>query len=219
MIRAVLKGFFRVTLAGAALGVLALFELFLSNLHAVSRSVFEKTSANSRAHAGVYAEAQPATVSPAVTPSPASAGQGRPAASSTALQPGPVSPTADIPPLSMTVTRIGRGSNQFARNGYVALSASIRNDTQKTIRAIKALIVIFDVFGDELVRLGFDNSKTLRPGQSIRETGEWPILLDQKAQNAITADGADTSKLTYALIPKIILFEDGSKLENPGNTR
>lgn len=219
MIRAVLSGLFRVTPAGAAIGVLALFGLSLSNLHAVSRAAYEKTSPNSRTtHAGVYAEAQPATVSPAVTPSPASAGQGGPAAPSTAPKPGPVGP-ADIPPLSMTVTRIGRGSNQFARNGYVALSASIRNDTQKTIRAIKASIVIFDVFGDELVRLGFDNSKTLRPGQSIRESGEWPILLDHKAQNAITADGADTTKLTYALIPKIILFEDGSKFENPSNTR
>lgn len=208
------------TLAGAALGVLALFGLSLSNLHAVSRGVSEASSANSRGHAGIYAEAQPATVAPAVTPSPpGTASQGGSATSPGPTKPGAVAPTADIPPLSLTVARIGRGSNQFARNGYVALSANIRNDTQKTIRAIKASIVIFDVFGDELVRLGFDNSKTLRPGQSLKEAGEWSILLDHKAQNAITSDGADTSKLTYALIPRIILFEDGSKFENPGNTR
>ena len=113
----------------------------------------------------------------------------------------------------MIVNRIGRGSNMFEPERYVALYMTIRNDTKKTIKAAKIAIIIRDVFGDQLLRLGSDIAKTIRPGQFIRDSGEWPIIYESKAQIAITSTDADTSKLTYAIIPKLILFEDGSRFE------
>jgi hypothetical protein len=116
-------------------------------------------------------------------------------------------------PISLTVKHIGRGSNQFMPDSYVSLVVDLKNDGKKAIKATKGTIVINDAFGEELLRLGVENAKTIHPGQTVKEAGEWPIMFERKAQNGINGESADTSKLTFAFIPKVILFEDGSKFE------
>jgi hypothetical protein len=98
-------------------------------------------------------------------------------------------------------------------DSYVSLVVDLKNDCKKAIKATKGTIVINDAFGEELLRLGVENAKTIHPGQTVKEAGEWPIMFERKAQNAINGESADTSKLTFAFIPKVILFEDGSKFE------
>jgi hypothetical protein len=38
-------------------------------------------------------------------------------------------------------------------------------------------------------------------------------MFNSRAQNAISGTGADTSKLTFSFVPKLILFEDGTLFE------
>ncbi len=38
-------------------------------------------------------------------------------------------------------------------------------------------------------------------------------MFEDKARNAITTSDADASKLSFALVPKLILFEDGTRFE------
>ena len=110
---------------------------------------------------------------------------------------------------------IGCGSNQFMPGSYVSLAVMLKNDEKKAIKATQGTILIYDTFGDDLVHLNIENAKTILPGKAVKEAGEWPIMFETKAQNAISGAGADISKLTVAFIPKVILFEDGSKFEQP----
>jgi hypothetical protein len=116
-------------------------------------------------------------------------------------------------PVSIVVKHIGRGSNQFMPDSYVSLVVMLKNDGKKAVKATKGTIVINDTFGDDLVHLNIENAKTILPGKAVKEAGEWPTMFQTKAQNAISGAGADISKLTFAFIPKVILFEDGSKFE------
>ena len=122
-------------------------------------------------------------------------------------------PVQEKSPVSIVVKHIGRGSNQFMPDSYVSLVVMLKNDGKKAIKATKGAVVVYDVFGEQLLRLGIENAKTIRPGETVKETGEWSIMSEPKAQNAINGESADTSKLTFAFIPKVILFEDGSKFE------
>jgi hypothetical protein len=120
---------------------------------------------------------------------------------------------AEKSPISIVVKHIGHGSNRFMAEEQVSLVVILKNNGKKAVKATKGTIVVYDAFGEQLLRLGIENAKTIRPGQTVKETGEWNIMSDYKAQNAINGDSADTSKLTFAFIPKVILFEDGSKFE------
>jgi hypothetical protein len=50
-------------------------------------------------------------------------------------------------------------------------------------------------------RLGVENAKTIKPGQAVKESGEWSIMFNSKARNAINWSGADKSKRTFSFVP------------------
>jgi hypothetical protein len=116
-------------------------------------------------------------------------------------------------PVSIAVKHIGRGSNQFMPDSYVSLFVMLKNDGKKAIKATKGTIVIYDTFGDDLVHLNIENAKTILPGKAVIEAGEWQIIGKHEALNAINGDSAGTSKLAFAFIPKVILFQEGSKFD------
>jgi hypothetical protein len=155
------------------------------------------------------------TQAPIATPAPVAAPAAVPAATSapTVAADSKPAPVQEKSPVSIVVAHIGQGSNRFMAEKQVSLVVMLKNDGKKAIKATKGTIVVYDAFGGQLLRLGIENAKTIRPGQTVKETGEWDILGDYKAQNAINGESADTSKLTFAFIPKVILFKDGSKFE------
>ena len=122
-------------------------------------------------------------------------------------------PVEEKSPVSIAVKHIGRGSNQFMPDSYVSLFVMLKNDGKKAIKATKGTIVIYDTFGDDLVHLNIENAKTILPGKAVIEAGEWQIIGKHEALNAINGDSAGTSKLTFAFIPKMILFQEGSKFD------
>lgn len=196
-----------------ARGIIALIVLmfictFIWSMYYVSKTIDETRHARA-----VVAMTAPA---PIAAPAPVTTAAAFPAAAPEAptlavdSKPAPIQAKG---PVSIVVKHIGSGSNQFMPNSYVSLVVMLKNDGEKTIKATKGAIVVYDAFGEELLRLGVENAKTIHPGQTVKEAGEWPIMFETKAQNAINGESADTSKLTFAFIPKVILFGDGSKFE------
>ena len=116
-----------------------------------------------------------------------------PAAPTVAVDSKPA-PVEGKSPVSIAVKHIGRGSNQLMPDSYVSLFVMLKNDGKKAIKATKGTIVIYDTFGDDLVHLNIENAKTILPGKA-------------------NGDSAGTSKLTFAFIPKVILFQEGSKFD------
>jgi hypothetical protein len=62
-------------------------------------------------------------------------------------------------PISLTVTRIGRGANQFVGDNYVSLASVLKNEGKKSIKAMKGAILVYDAFGEQLMRLSTETSK------------------------------------------------------------
>ena len=116
-------------------------------------------------------------------------------------------------PVSLIVNSIGRSKNEIRANYYLAASFSFKNESDKVIKAFKGQVIIYDVFGERLATLNVENPKDLLIGGSVKESGEWGLFGETKAQNAILSESADTSKLTFKFIPEVVLFKDGSKFE------
>jgi len=112
-------------------------------------------------------------------------------------------------PVSIAVKHIGRGSTNYD----VSLVVMLKNYGEKAIKATKGAVIVYNVFGDELTHLNIENAKTILPSKAVQEAGEWQIMGKHEPLNAINGNGADTSKLTFAFSPKVILFADGSKFE------
>lgn len=172
-----------------------------------------------KAAAPLVAASDSVPANPTKGPSVPSAQSGTSATPSAGIQTAPRDPKnpeskpKEERPISLSVTRIGRGSNQFVGSNYISLTAILKNEGTKTIKATKGAIVVFDVFGDQLARFHVENAKTIKPGQTVKESGEWNVMFNPKAQNAVNGEGADKSKLTFYFAPQLILFEDGTRLE------
>jgi hypothetical protein len=192
-----------------ARGIIALIVLMFIGTFIWSMYYVSKTIDETRHAPAAVAMTAPAPIAAApVAAVPTAA----PAAPTVAVDSKPAS-VQEKSPVSIVVKHIGRGSNQFMPDSYVSLVVMLKNDGKKAIKATKGTIVIYDTFGDDLVHLNIENAKTILPSKAVKEAGEWPIMFETKAQNAISGAGADISKLTFAFIPKVILFEDGSKFE------
>lgn len=196
-----------------ARGIITLIVLMFIGTFIWSMYYVSKTIDETRHAPAVVATTAPA---PIAAPAPVAAAAAVPAAAPAAPPMAVLSkptPVQEKSPVSIVVKHIGRGSNQFTPDSYVSLVVMLKNDEKKAIKATKGTIVIYDTFGDDLVHLNIENAETILPGKAVKEAGEWPIMFETKAQNAISGAGADISKLTVAFIPKVILFEDGSKFE------
>jgi hypothetical protein len=149
---------------------------------------------------------------PIAAPTPVAAGAAFPAFAPdapTVADDSKPAPSQAKSPVSIVVKHIGRGSTEYD----VSLVVMLKNDGKKAIKATKGTIAIHNAFGDELTLLVIENAKTILPGKAVKEAGEWQIIGNHEALNAINGDGADTRKLTFAFVPKVILFEDGTKFE------
>jgi hypothetical protein len=130
---------------------------------------------------------------PIAAPTPVAAGAAFPAFAPdapTVADDSKPAPSQAKSPVSIVVKHIGRGSTEYD----VSLVVMLKNDGKKAIKATKGTIVIYDTFGDDLVHLNIENAKTILPGKA-------------------NGDSAGTSKLTFAFIPKVILFQEGSKFD------
>lgn len=111
------------------------------------------------------------------------------------------------------VTHIRAVDDEILPGSRVAVSIQLKNTGTKTIMATKGALIVYDAFGSQTMRLSVSNAKTIRPGRFVTESGEWNIMFDAKAQNAISGSSADISKLSFAFEASEILFEDGSRLQ------
>jgi hypothetical protein len=186
-----------------ALIVLMLIGTFIWSMYYASKTIDETRNAHAAviqtAPAPIAAPlpiAATATV-PAATPSPTVDAYSQPV------------PVQEKSPVSIVVKHIGRGSTEYD----VSLVVMLKNDSEKAIRAIKGAIIVYNAFGNELTHLAVENAKTILPGKAVKEAGEWQIIGNHEALNAINGESADTSKLTFGFIPKVVLFEDGSKFK------
>jgi hypothetical protein len=191
-----------------ARGIIALIVLMLIGTVIWSMYQVGKVMEETRHAPAVVAETATARIVP---PARVAASAAVPVVASAATvaadsKPAPIQTKS---PVSIAVKHIGRG----ATNYDVSLVVMLKNDGEKAIKATKGAVIVYNAFGDELTHLVIENAKTILPGKAVKEAGEWQIIGNHEALKAINGDSTDASKLTFAFIPKVILFQDGSKFE------
>jgi len=85
------------------------------------------------------------------------------------------------------------------------------NKSDKEIRAIKRTIIINDVFGDEIKKLGVKCDKNIQAGKIIKEKRYYNYNDYKKSDKKIV--NSKMKDLKFIWKPEIIMYTDGSSLE------
>lgn len=110
---------------------------------------------------------------------------------------------------------VERGYSGIVMDEHFAASFGYQNNTDKTVAGVKGYLSIKDLFGDEISGFAISNDQTIEPGKSITWKGSRSVKYAIGDNNDRKLAGLDDTKYKVVWEPKMIVFTDGTKLEQP----
>jgi len=110
---------------------------------------------------------------------------------------------------------VERGYSGMVTDEHFAASFGYKNNTDKAIAGVKGYISIKDLFGDEISGFAISNDDTIEPRSSITWRGSRSVKYAVGDNNDRKLAELDDTKYKVVWEPQVIVFADGSKLEQP----
>jgi hypothetical protein len=104
-------------------------------------------------------------------------------------------------------------SKDYNDNGFkesIQMKFNLHNNGEKDIRAFKGEIIFKDVFGDILKKYNMECDVLIAAHQAIVYNAQ--IKYDQLLDSDVKLLNSDISDIQFVFDPKLILFDDGSKM-------
>ena len=109
----------------------------------------------------------------------------------------------------ISVSLVSKDNNNDI-NDIIQVKFNIHNNNEKDIRAFRGDIIFKDVFGDVLKKYDMECDILIAAHQSIMYNAQ--IKYDELSNADIKFLNADVSDLQFVFDPKLILFDDGSRM-------
>jgi len=110
---------------------------------------------------------------------------------------------------------VERGYGGRVIDEHFAAGFGYKNNTNKAIAGVKGHISVKDLFGDEISGFAISNDDTIEPGSSITWRGSRSVKYAIGDNNDRKLAELDDTKYKVVWVPQMIVFADGSKLEQP----
>lgn len=110
---------------------------------------------------------------------------------------------------------VERGYSGIVTDEQFAVSFGYKNNTDKAIAGVKGYVSIKDLFGDEISGFALSNDDTIEPGSSMTWLGSRSVKYAVGNNNDRKLAELDDTKYKVVWEPQVIVFTDGSKLEQP----
>ena len=94
---------------------------------------------------------------------------------------------------------------------YIKVKLTIQNKYDKTIVGLKGKVVLCDIFGDVVWKYNFSHDDNIKPNTTIKRSSYFDY--NQFMQSHIKFSNTNWKKITLKWQPTLIIFKDGSKLE------
>jgi len=119
---------------------------------------------------------------------------------------------------ALTVTLLSlkfKKANPGARiySDYFSIKIGFRNNADKDILGAKGVVVLKDIFGDTIKRIGLSNDDGVKANSSKTWSGTLDYNRFRDEDNKLRT--TEFSKIKFEWEPDVYIFTDGSKLEMP----
>lgn len=96
---------------------------------------------------------------------------------------------------------------------YFSIEIALHNNTAEALSGVKGTVVLSDMFGDPIKRIGLTNDIQIDPGQTYIYSGTMDYNQFQAADKKLAA--SDTEKMKFEWIPDTYIFTNGKKQTMP----
>jgi hypothetical protein len=108
-----------------------------------------------------------------------------------------------------------RGYSGIVLDEKIQVTFGYKNNTDKEIVGIKGLVLIKDLFGDDISRFQISNDTTIKAGQTSTWAGSRSVKYAFGNNNDRKLAELDEDKFKVVWEPQMVLFKDGAKLTAP----
>lgn len=108
-----------------------------------------------------------------------------------------------------------RGYSGIVLDEKIQVAFGYKNNTDKDIVGIKGLVIIKDLFGDDISKFQISNDATIKAGQTSTWAGSRSVKYAFGNNNDRKLAELNEDKFKVVWEPQMVLFKDGAKLTAP----
>lgn len=113
--------------------------------------------------------------------------------------------------LKLKLNPVDYKNKQYSK--YFAIEIALHNNTTEALSGVKGTVVLSDMFGDPIKRIGLTNDTQIDPGKTYIYSGTMDYNQFQAADKKLAA--SDTAKMKFEWVPDTYIFTNGKKQKMP----
>jgi hypothetical protein len=113
--------------------------------------------------------------------------------------------------LQLKLNPIDYKNKQYSE--YFSIEIALHNNTDVPLAGVKGTVVLTDMFGEVIKRIGLTNDDQIDPGKTYIYSGTMDYNQFQAADKKLAA--ADTAKMKFDWEPDTYIFTNGKKQSMP----